>query len=183
MESDHALIKELKDQDLKQFELKNRLDGKASNLITISITTTTFLLGFGIFLLTNMERTPEVFSIYSIFGISGIVATGLTVLFSTLSYTLKPYRYVMNVQTVFFDENGKYREDIVIKFRKASAEQFNDTMIEDYIKAIHENENTNDAKAGKIKFAQWFFVGAMVCMLLFVIMVFLTNPMPLTPMQ
>lgn len=174
MESDQALLEELKSQDGKQFELKNRLDNKASNLITISITTTTFLLGFGIFLLTNMDEAADISAVYSIFGIAGIVSTGLTVLFSAWSYTLKPYNFVMNVQKTFFDDNGKYQEALVKQFREASRETFNDRMIEDYIDAVHKNELNNVSKASKIKFAQWTFVAAMICMLIYVLTVFLT---------
>jgi hypothetical protein len=62
---------------------------------------------------------------------------------------------------LFFKDNGNgdYLEDIVNDWRTCSKKVFNDKIIEEYLKSIRTNANSNKTKGRLLEIGQWLFLG------------------------
>jgi hypothetical protein len=57
LDTKEAFLEELRGQYDKEFDLKERIEGKAGNLLTISGITIPLLFGFSSFLIEKLDKT------------------------------------------------------------------------------------------------------------------------------
>ena len=146
-------LNELKFQYEKDFELKNTLDSKASNMSTISGSIVTISLLIATFLISKI--TSDIYV-----GISvGILAIGilfgiLTIINFLRSYSVRRYRYAMGHEA-FFDEQ-EYKKEVAKRFITASKQTFAEHLAREYLESIKHNMKANEDKANIIKEAQTY---------------------------
>ena len=167
--SDDSFVRELRDQYSKEFQIKASLDQKASSMMTMSGTTTILLAGFGAFLLGNINAEHSLFIWAVITLIVGIVFMTATIIISAWSYRLRNYRYAYShdlfvkkkdTHKDVSDDNVEFNYENINKFRNASKDAFNTSLIEEYTKGILQNSGNNTSKANTIEVAQrLFFIG------------------------
>jgi hypothetical protein len=73
MTTNKLFLQELKDQYEKEFELKDALEGKANNILTISGLVATLLFGFGSFMIDKLGSSYEFLIPVTILLIMGII--------------------------------------------------------------------------------------------------------------
>ena len=92
-----------------------------------------------------------------------------TIIISAWSYRLRNYRYAYShdlfvkkkdTHKDVSDDNVEFNYENINKFRNASKDAFNTSLIEEYTKGILQNSGNNTSKANTIEVAQrLFFIG------------------------
>jgi hypothetical protein len=174
-----GFLDELRAQYNKEFEIKSMLDNKANSIISMSGTIATLFMGFGSFLLIKIEPSKyEILIPASIFLMTEVVLTTFTIWYSTNSYRLREYRYVMGHERFFEKKSGVFKEYEAEQFKKSTEEKFEDLMIEVYLKTIKENAEKNEDKANKIDHAQKLFSFALTMIPIFAFVIIMAKFIP-----
>jgi hypothetical protein len=162
-------LDELKSQYQQEFELKSSLENKANYLLIAAGVTMSLLFSFGVELTGNLNKEYQYLSFVVGFLILGVVTNVISVLFSVLGFSIKPYRYTIHHESLFLKDplngNLSFNEKLIEEYRDGEGEEavkkFKSTIIESYVTCILKNGIQNKSKAIKIKIAQWlFFAGA-----------------------
>ena len=178
MSKDNAellFITEIKTQFERDLAIKEILDHKSTSMITLSSVIFTALIAIATFALNNLFRS-EITMNYSVLGITVLVALVLgmgSIGLFIWSYRLRSYRYPMGHELFFKDRgNGDYIQDTVNDWRTCSKKVFNDRMIEEYLSSIRTNSNSNKTKARLLEIGQWLFLGLIVFITIWSIILF-----------
>lgn len=157
---DPEFFQELKDQYSRLLENRTNLDSKANNVITMSGTIVTLLMGFGLFIIKSIKLEYAYLYHAIFFLISGIVLLIAGIIFSTLAYRIQPMSFPLGHKAFFTcnEYDSKKTED----FRNAEDDVFYKRMIEEYLVSIKENTEINASKAIKIKISHWLFVSGII---------------------
>jgi hypothetical protein len=152
--SENQFITEIRTQFERDLSVKDTLDRKSVNMITLSSSVSTALIAIITFALTekliiNNYSSSVIVSIAFAIGISAI---GLFI----WSYRLRDYQYPLGHE-IFF-ENGIYKKQIVKKWRTSTKEEFNDRIVEEYLSSIKTNAKSNKSKAIVLEYGQWLFL-------------------------
>lgn len=153
---DPEFFQEIKDQYSRSIESRNNLDSKANNIITMSGTIVTLLMGFGTFILKDI-KLEYAFLHHAIFALAiGIVLMIIGIVFSVLAYRVKTKLYPVGYKVFYPD--GKYNKTIVDKFRNSTEKEFYARIIEEYLASIKSNMELNSKKSKMVKISQWLFL-------------------------
>jgi len=173
LSSKDLFLEALKSQYDKEFELKDALEGKANNLLTIAGVVSTLLFGFGTFLISNLNADYQPLPYLSFLLVVGVVTNIISILFSVMSFKIQPYSYAMAYNN-FYNEDGTFNEETIEEYRdEKDVNVFKETIIETYLRCIKHNDLMNNGKALTIKIAQWFFfAGALTIPLMIGILLF-----------
>jgi ABC-type glycerol-3-phosphate transport system permease component len=155
----HTILRKLK-PNLRDLELKKTLDNKSNTMITMSSAIAALLIGLGTFILTRIIPSTPFYNIAIFSIIAGIILALIAISLFVRSYTLKSYRYPMGHENFFEDKGkGKYKKEIVDKWRNADIEEYNDRIIQEYWESIRNNADNNKRKGRELKYGQWLFFG------------------------
>jgi len=138
------------------WDVKNTLESKANNIMTISGTVAALLFGFGALFLKNLHPDYVFLSGFVGLLIAGIIASVVAIVLCSLSFRLQ--RYTVAIGPEFFVGKG----NLVGNFKNAPIDTFNDTMIEAYLQAMEKNNTQNQKKVTFLKIAHWLFVASMI---------------------
>jgi hypothetical protein len=113
-------LEELKSQYKQEFELKSTLENKANYLLIAAGVTMSLLFTFGAQLTGSLNSNYEYVLVVVALLMLGVITNGISVLFSILGFSLKPYRYTLPYDAFFIKDplNGNL--------------SFNDKVIEEY---------------------------------------------------
>jgi hypothetical protein len=164
-------LSELKQQHNEYLTLRNLLDNKAHNSITLSSGILTILGGIGTFLVTSIKHTDPIFLPIGILLIIGILSAVVGMLFFILSYKLRGYRYPFGAKNLVFESKDSKSEkkeptinpENLTKFLELSKQQLLIHSIKEHLLSINHNANSNKEKAKWIKFGHWCFLGSISC--------------------
>lgn len=145
-------LNELKFQYDRELELRNILDNKVTNLITTSSSIMTISIAIATFLISRIQSIYITIPSLVILGVGILFATRATLYFLN-SYSLKTYRFAMGSES-FFDDAGKYKEDVAKRFLNARRQTFAEHIAKEYLESINRNMKTNQDKANSIKNGQ-----------------------------
>ena len=151
---------EIKEQYTRSLQNRANLDSKANNLTSMSGMIVTLLMGFGIFMMQMLNPDYVFYNLPLIFLVIGIILVIASIVLATLSYRLKTINYPTGPK-LFFNKDGKYNEERIMKFIKSEKSDFYERKIKDYLTAIKINNNVNDGKVKRIKISQWLFLFGM----------------------
>jgi hypothetical protein len=149
-------VEELKKSYDKGWEVKNALENKANNMITISGTVATLLFGFGSLFLKNLNPNYQLLPLFIVFLMAGIITSVVAILLSSLSFRLRIYEIPIGPD--FFTNNKNLIDD----YKTAPRDKFNNTMITAYLRCIKQNHTINESKVKFISTAQWLFIVSMI---------------------
>jgi hypothetical protein len=159
-------VEELRKSYDKGWEVKNTLETKANNIITISGTVASLLFGFGTLFLKNLDPHYQLLPEFVGLLVGGIIISIVAILFSSLSFRLR--KYEVPIGPDFFANN----QNLIDDFKTAKTDTFNNTMITAYLRCMEQNNKQNDGKVRVISIAQWsFFVSMIVIPILLTIAV------------
>ena len=153
----HELVKRIADYE---FDIKQILDDKGSNLIGYVTIVTGLLIGLGTFDIFDKLSRPEYFIPYFV-GIALLIAT---IIFSMLSVRVREYRYVPvmeDLRRVMDDDQWTSRTVI---------RQFNTNAMD----AVEEYHASNERKATWITFSWGCLVSGLILITLYVIIIAIT---------
>jgi len=153
-------LNELRDQFERLIGIKERLDNKANNIITMSGTIITLLMGIGIFVLKSIDPKTSIFCVLLLLFIVGISLMIVTIILSINSYKLRNQKYPLGSKEFF--KNGIYQKIIADKFSNASKPLFEEKMIKGYLSSIRDAEKKISEKGRSVKWAQVFFLAGML---------------------
>jgi hypothetical protein len=157
-----AFLQELKEQYEKEFEIKDDLESKGNNLLTISGVVATLLFGFGSFMVDKFDATYDMLTPVTILLIIGIVGNIISIFWSVISFKISLYKYVMPYD-YFFNRDGSANEEHLIEYRDGDdLDVFTNTLVDTYLKCNRHNGLQNKDKAVKVDLAQWFFFGSIL---------------------
>lgn len=163
------LLTELQSQLERVIQIKDRLDTKANNMITISGIVATVFMGFGTFLLSNVDLTKHL-CIAILAGLSlfaEIILTVFTIKYSLESYKLRNYYLPLGYQA-FFDENtDEINYDVIKQFNESSKEDFDQHFIDEYLRSIKSYQVQNHDQTVGINKAQRTMIGTIVAIPVF----------------
>lgn len=172
-----SFLEELTSQFNRLIDIKERLDNKANQLMTMAGTICTIFLGVGIFLLKSIVTThPLFYPMLSLFVI-GMSFLIFSIVLSIISYRLRDQTYPMG-SDIFF-EKCCYQKNIVDEYINADETEFKKLMIQEYLYSIKDAEKTISEKGTILKWSQVIFlVGLLVIPIIIVISVSLLGKIP-----
>jgi hypothetical protein len=166
-------LNELKFQYEKEFELRNILDSKATNLITICSSIITISIAIATFLISKIQSTYLVIIALIILGFGIFFATKAIRSFLK-SYSLKTYGFAMGHER-FFDDIGRYQKDIANQFMNSSKRSFAEHMAKEYLESIRKNMKNNKDKADNIKNGQKYLSWSVLTISILAVVVVVTK--------
>lgn len=149
-------VEELRKSYDKGWDIKNTLESKANNIMTISGTVAALLFGFGALFLKNLHPDYAFLSGFVGLLIAGILASVAAIVLCSLSFRLQ--RYSVAIGPDFFVGKG----NLVSNYKNSSRDKFNDTMIETYLQSMEKNNAQNQNKVKFLTIAHWLFVASMI---------------------
>lgn len=164
---------ELKSTFERMIQLKERLDTKANNMITMSGTIATLFMGFGIFLLSNIGLTNNwtLGLSASLLIIAEIFLTFCTIRSSLDSYKLRNYVHPITSQRFFKENEIEPDKDEYELFENANSDDVNHHLVREYLKSIRSYEVQNREQTIGINRAQKTFLWSLVMIPIFSILV------------
>ena len=168
-------VDELKIQFDRYVELKERLDNKANNMITMAGTIAILFMGFGAFLLSDVDfKTNFGFPIIAAGALMvEVILTVITIKCALDSYKLREYEQPI-VYTPFYDDNGQ-KQDVVDLFTNATEDELREHFTKEYLNCIKSYQQQNEEQTGGINTAQKTFVIAVAMIPIFAIFIILTK--------
>jgi hypothetical protein len=160
MPSQQQFFQEVKEQFQRQLDIKDSLEGKANNLLTISGTVGTLLFGFGTFLIEKIAPQYPFILIITTFLVAGIIAIVVALLYAVYAFRLQAYLFPIH-HRIFFP-NNQLSNAIIGQFEAADVAEFYVTMINAYLNGIKMNSEKNDEKASRLKLSQYFFIAGVL---------------------
>jgi len=168
-------LEELRLQFERYIQLKDRLDTKANNMITMSGTIATLFMGFGIFLLENIDFTENLILVIiaSLALMAEVILTGLTIKYSLDSYKLRSYFHPIGYGAFYQNQDTEINRAVIDQFKNATRDEIDDHFIEEYLKGIKSYQEQNDKQTKGINCAQKTFIWAIVMIPIFSFLVML----------
>lgn len=175
------LRQDLKAEYDKVFELKQRLDAKATAMITLAGVIAAVFSGFGTFLLKDIANPNPIFFYPSL----AAMVVELILLVATIYHAQRAAKVTKYNHVLFWryfidedkstDEKPVYQEQRLLDFKNLTKEEYNDWLIRDYLKETKHNAKKNQDKANCIKDAEKAFVLAVVTIAIFAVLVISTK--------
>lgn len=170
-------LKELRLQFDRLIDVKERLDNKANNMMTMSGTVATILMGIGVFIVKSVNCVSSLLvvmlSIFAI-GISFLIAS---IILNIIAHRLRTQDYPMGSKK-FFDKRV-IQPNTVTEYSTAHKIDFQEMIVNEYLDCILDAEEKINHKGYLMKLGQIsFLIGlSVVPIILFItISVFKTVP-------
>jgi len=152
----NLFLEELKYHYQKILDIKNTLDVKANNLLTVSGTVGTLLFAFGAFFLEKLSIHYSYLIHVTSLLIGGISFIVISIVLSSWAFHIRKYKYAMDHRG-FFD-GDKLNNSAVDEYKHSNQADFYDAMIDTYLGCIKQNSETNDNKVTKLRWSEYFFI-------------------------
>lgn len=172
--------KELELQLERMIQLKNRLDSKANNMISMIGTIATLFMGFGIFLLSDVMITVQnivFFTASATVLVIEVLFTVLTIRYALNSYRLREYYHPFSYKN--FQTNGDFDFSKVERLNNMTNPTFIENMIYNYSESIKSYEEQTKLQFKGINDAQITFkvaLGAIPVFTVLMILAKISNP-------
>lgn len=155
MLSEIEFLNELRIQFDRLLKTKEKLDGKAVGMITMSGLVSALLMGFGTILLRSIDPSFKYFQCIIIVLFIGVLLMITTIILSVMAYKSRDQWYPLGSDK-FYDKN--YNTKAINSYRNAEEKLFHLRMIRDYIFSMKDTEKLIDSKGKWIKTSQWVFL-------------------------
>ena len=158
-EINEEFLPELKHTFAEDLVLKNALDSKVINMITVAGTISALLIAIASFLVTNFNTdiNGQYYSYGIVTVLIAIVVAVLSIGFFVKSYTIRNYRYPVG-HDIFFEKNGKIKEEKVDKYLYYQKNKFDRLLVKEYLESIKQSAESNLNKAQYLKIGQILFL-------------------------
>jgi len=174
MNSKDLFLTEIKNQNDKDFDLKNSLDSKSNYLIPISGIVISLIFGFAVTLLEKIDTKYELFWTLQILLIITLIFHLSSIFCAVLSFRIRDYRYAFLYLN--FYKKGKMVDSSIAEYIEADEDDFKDMIIKEYLECNYQNSKNNSNKANWIKIGQYSLLVGLGFLSLIVIMLFSYPP-------
>lgn len=172
-----SFLSELQSQFDRLRDTKERLDSKAINMMTISGTISTLLMGVGAFLLNAVDLAHSLSGILLFLFIFGISLMIGTIVISINAYKLRDQDYPIGSK-IFF-ENDERKDAMINRFIDATEKTFEKRMIEEYLDCIKQAEEKIKNKGHYVKWSQiCFLIGILTLPIIVIISIIIFGTIP-----
>jgi hypothetical protein len=170
--TDNGFFTEIRHQFDLDIDLKYKLDTKASSMITASGAITALLSGFGALVLKDMLTTNTFFVPALVLLLVQVGFTISSLCAAIGAYRLQEYTYPLVYSHLRKDGKltDKYRE-----YKKMNEQEFDNLMIQSYLKSLEENKPLNDGKGRKVNVSQRLLIIALALVPILVFVVALSR--------
>lgn len=103
----NEFLNELRNHFTYEMEIKDKLETKATNMVTVAGIMAAIFMGFGAQFLANLDNTNSNFATAAGLLVAELVITVVSVVFSILAYRVKGYDYPF-VRKEFLGDDGKF---------------------------------------------------------------------------
>lgn len=169
------LLNELKLQFDRELDIKTKLDAKASGVITMSGAVTTVFMGFGAFILRDLQTASWVTGVCIGLLIGAAVLTTIGIYLSSRAYRLRDYHYPLKHKTFYDPNTEELNASIVQQFIQVPKSTFEEHMVNSYLECNRRNSDQNSEKASLINDAQNLYILALALIPVFVLVVSLAK--------
>lgn len=153
-------LQELKDQYNAQFERSDALEAKTGQLITVCGIFIPLLFGFSSVVIDRADNNDTMALPLAALVVVSLSLAVACIFFCAWALRIRDYQHVVPSES-FFDNQRKLNKQEITKFVEQEEEAYYDKMIEDYLLSTDENFKTNDEKGGKVRIAQFMFLGGL----------------------
>jgi hypothetical protein len=137
----------------KELELRNSLDSKANNMLTVCGSIITIAIAIATFLVSRIF--PSIFVIIGLIALgAGIFCAAQAMSSFIKSYSLRSYRFAMGDEVFFDKKTGEYNKEQTMQFLNTKKEVFAGHMAKEYLESIRQNKTRNQEKGDMIKNGQ-----------------------------
>jgi hypothetical protein len=155
-EAGSKLTEELMSSYKEESEIGRSLNKRATDMITISATTTTLLNGFAIALLSRISTDFQFFNYILILLAIGIVLTVVSIFIFLRSS--KPSYYLPIAAESFFDHEGRIQGYKIDSMMRLTQNAFDRIRIESYLEVIRRNSKINFRRSQIIYFGEISYI-------------------------
>jgi hypothetical protein len=158
-------LNELRKQFDYEIDIKDKLEAKATNTITVAGIMAAIFMGFGSQISDYVPNNSPYFSpALGVFLIE-LIVTMATVIISILAYKVGEYQFPLERED-FLSDDGKYNTSRIEQYRKMEDDDYN-KLLKKYLKCIKYNAKENEKKATRIVWAQATLILAVVLIPIF----------------
>jgi hypothetical protein len=175
LSSKDLFIEEIKNQNDKDFDLKNSLDSKSNYLIPISGIVISLIFGFGVTFLQRIDIKYELFWAFQILLIITLISHLFSIFCAVLSFKIRDHRYAF-LYFNFYDKKGKMIESEIDEYTEANEVDFKDMILREYLRCNFQNSRNNQCKANWIRISQYSLLVGLGFLSLMIAMLFLYPP-------
>lgn len=156
-------LEEVRLQFARKVEVKEKLDAKANNLITMAGAVTTLFLAFGAFILKELNVTnPVILGFGLLILVLEVVITIIGIWRAISAYRLRSFEYPMH-ENAFINENtGELDPNKIDNFVTVSKQEFQLHMINEYLESMKTNSVHNSEKADLINQAYILYLISLI---------------------
>jgi hypothetical protein len=154
----YFLLEELRSRFDNELDIKDKLEGKATNTITVAGIMAAIFMGFGSTILDNVDITSGYFIPAITLLMLELIATLATVIFAIKAYRLGTYQFPL-VRSEFLSDNKVYDKNKIMQFKQLDDDTYYETA-KKYLMCIKYNQKENDRKAAWVDRAQFTLIGA-----------------------
>ena len=158
-DDDYSFIGAIKQRFERDIERITHLDNKATNMVTMDGAISAALLTIASFLVNIMNEQNWILGLEILIIFIGVILSSLAIIFFLLALKTRDFSEVFGAEIYF--ENGKYKKDLVDKFRTANKET-SDRQIEDYLWSNYRNRKMIIAKGKYLRYGQWLFGASII---------------------
>lgn len=156
----NEFLSELRIQFNEVLEIKDKLDSKATNMITVAGIMAAIVMGFGSQLLENLDNDSDSFQWAKGLLVGQLSLTVASVIISIIAYRVKDYEFPF-VRKEFLTDERKFIDSKIDEYLTMNQETQRELIMK-YIKSIKRNEIENDRKADKIGYALYILLAAII---------------------
>lgn len=162
MNNKERFLEELHGEYDKQFELKERIEGKAGSLLTICGITIPLLFGFSSFLIEKIDKSYYFMHVITLLITIGIFATIISIFFILFVFKTRTYFHAITPDKflIFNKDNEADMTEINNLVSKDEDEYLNNRIL-NHLYYIKKNGENNVSKAKLLKRALWVFAMGM----------------------
>ena len=173
----HEFVEQLQAQLERHMQIKERLDGKANNIIMMSGTVATLFMGFGIFLLEHVDYSQHHTLTPLASGALGVevVSTAITIILAFHSYRSRVYEHPIVYERFYDKDKDSFDTETTSLFASANKEEIDDAFVRNYLICIRSWEDQNHDQSRDIDKSRIFFMVSIFMIPLFSIAVILTK--------
>jgi hypothetical protein len=168
--SKNLLINELRFQFDRDIDLKKSIDAKINSFITTSSSITTLNVAIGVFFLSKIENTNNVYYYIPIILLACVTLFAITSILKFISiYGIRMYKYPFG--HLHFFENNVYSHDKVNGIKDLQEDEFNFLVIKNYLEIIKTFDEINEERTNKIKKGQIYLTLSLIAITLMILFI------------
>jgi hypothetical protein len=173
--ADYPFLDELRQRFENGLDIKDKLEGKANNTITVAGLMSAIFMAFGGQILDNVQSSNPYFLPAMTILLAELFSTLAAVVFSIMAYRAGGYDFPLSRSEFLSDDaDGTYNKQKIMDYQTIDNAKYYE-LCKKYLRCIKRNEKENAKKVEKIDLAQYALIVAIVLIPIFAAIVILSK--------